>query len=95
MSITNETVDRMAALSRLELSRQEREQLAGELETIVSYMDILSQLPIGEEEPAGEGSVLCNVLREDRALCSMDRSQLLSNAPLTDGETLLVPRAVD
>lgn len=94
MSIQKETVDRMAALSRLELSGPEREQLTAELETIVSYMDILSQLPVGEE-PSGEGFTLCNVLREDQVLCSMDRAQLLSNAPLTDGETLLVPRAVD
>lgn len=94
MSIQKETVDRMAALSRLELSEPEREQLTAELETIVSYMDILSQLPVGDE-PSGEGFTLRNVLREDQVLCSMDRAQLLSNAPLTDGETLLVPRAVD
>lgn len=95
MSIQKETVDRMAALSRLELSEPEREQLTAELETIVSYMDILSQLPVGDEAPSGEGFTLRNVLREDQVLCSMDRAQLLSNAPLTDGETLLVPRAVD
>lgn len=94
MSITKEMVDRMAVLSRLKLSETEREQLAGELETIVNYMDILSQLPVGEE-PSGEGFTLRNVLREDQVLCSMDRAQLLSNAPLTDGETLLVPKAMD
>lgn len=95
MSIQKETVERMAALSKLKLSEQERERFAAELETIVNYMDILSQLPAGEAEPSGDEAALRNVLRKDRVLCSMHRSELLSNAPLTDGETLLVPKAVD
>lgn len=95
MSISKETMERIAALSKLELSQQELEQLSGELKTIVDYMDILSQIPVESAEVAGAASPLHNVYREDRVICSPDRAVLLSNAPETDGETLTVPKTVD
>ena len=91
MSMNQETVERMAALSKLHLTQEEVQQLSCELETIVNYMDILSQLP---SEQAERPSLLNNVLREDRVICSPDRAVLLSNAPETDGETLVVPKTV-
>ena len=45
MIIQKETLERMAALARLDLSPAESEQLAGELETVVRYMNALAQLP--------------------------------------------------
>lgn len=95
MIINKETVERMAALSKLELSQRELEQLSAELETIVDYMDILSQLPADGEDGTEQVSPLHNVFREDRVFCSPDRAALLSNAPETDGETLVVPKTVD
>ena len=95
MNISKETMERMAALSKLELSQAELEQLSGELQTIVTYMDILSQLPVEDAECAEQTSFLRNVLREDRIICSQDRAELLSNAPATDGKTLVVPKTVD
>lgn len=95
MSIQKETVGHMAALSKLELSQTELEQLSVELETIVNYMDILSQLPAESTERAQAASPLHNVFREDRVIGSPDRSVLLANAPETNGEPLTVPKTVD
>ena len=95
MKISKETMERMAALSKLELSAAELDQLSGELETIVNYMDILSQLPIECVEHTDQASSLYNVFREDHVICSQDRASLLRSAPETDGETLTVPKTVD
>ena len=94
LSISSETVQRLAVLSRLELTRTEQEQLSAELETVVNYMDMLAQLP-AEAAAQDAPDALHNVLRDDRAICSADRSVLLSNAPCTDGATLSVPKTVD
>lgn len=91
MSVSKETVQRLAALSMLELTDAETQQLSDELETIVDYMNILSQLPCAQAEPAAPG----HLLREDRVISSRDRSELLANAPAHDGETLLVPKTVE
>lgn len=95
MNISKETMERMAALSKLELSQTELEQLSSELETIVNYMDILSQLPVESADRAEPIFLLHNVLREDRVISGENRAVLLSNAPATDGETLVVPKTVD
>ena len=95
MNINNQMMARLAALSKLELSQEELEQLSSELETIVNYMDILSQLPAEHAEGLEQTAPLHNVFRKDRVICSQDRAVLLANSPETDGETLVVPRTVD
>ena len=95
MRIDNEMMARLAALSKLELSQTELKQLSGQLETIVKYMDILAQLPVENTPCADQPPLLCNVFRKDRVTSSYDRSELLSNASETDGETLCVPKTVE
>lgn len=94
MKISRETVERLAALAKLELSPAEREQLSGELETVIKYMDTLAHLPSEAPEQTNPDG-LRNVLREDCVIPGMDRAELLANAPETDGETLTVPKAVN
>ena len=42
MKITTEMAAHIAALSRLKLSEEEAGRMAGELEQILSYMDVLA-----------------------------------------------------
>ena len=67
----------------------------GELEQILSYMDVLDGLDTSGAEPMSHIVPLKNVLREDETAPSMDRGELLKNAPATDGGTFLVPKAVE
>mgnify|MGYP002561140792 CR=1 FL=1 len=91
MKITTEMAAHIAALSRLKLS-EEAGRMAGELEQILSYMDVLDT---SGAEPMSHIVPLKNVLREDETAPSMDRGELLKNAPATDGGTFLVPKAVE
>lgn len=95
MNITKETTERICALSRLRLTEQENKRLTAELEKIVTYFDILSQLPAGDVEPASHVHPVKNVLREDEALPSQARGQLLANSPTPGQEVFLVPRTVE
>ena len=90
MKITTEMAAHIAALSRLKLSEEEAGRMAGELEQILSYMDVLDGL-----DTMSHIVPLKNVLREDETAPSMDRGELLKNAPATDGGTFLVPKAVE
>ncbi len=95
MNVSNQMMARLATLSKLELSKEESEQISGQLETIVNYMDILAKLPSELENCEAQTELLHNVFREDRVIGSSDRAELLSNAPKTDGVTLSVPKAVE
>ncbi|MGI5962801.1 MAG: Asp-tRNA(Asn)/Glu-tRNA(Gln) amidotransferase subunit GatC [Lawsonibacter sp.] len=95
MKITPELVDRIAFLSRLKLPQAEKEGVVGELEQILSYMDTLNQLDTQGVEPMSHIIALKNVFREDTVEPSQAREELLKNAPKSDGETFLVPKAVE
>ena len=95
MKITEEMVDYVSILSRLKLPQEEKERMTGELEQILVYMDVLDGLDTSGAEPMSHIVPLKNVLREDETAPSMDRGELLKNAPATDGGTFLVPKAVE
>ena len=95
MKITEEMVDYVSVLSRLKLPQEEKAAMAGELEKIVSYMDVLNTLDTGDTEPMSHVFPLKNVMRADTVEPSFPRSELLKNAPGQDEEAFLVPKAVE
>ena len=95
MNITPELVEHIADLSRLELGREEVRETAARLEQIAACMDILNRLDTRGIQPMSHIFPVENVLREDTVLPSQDRAELLACAPASDGETFLVPRAVE
>ena len=95
MKITTEMAAHIAALSRLKLSEEEAGRMAGELEQILSYMDVLDGLDTAGTEPLSHVFPLKNVLRPDETAPSADRAALLAGAPAADGESFLVPKAVE
>lgn len=95
MKITIELVDTLSRLSRLQLPEEERAAMTGQLERIVAYMDTLDKLDTRGVAPMRHVLPVKNVLREDVVEPSQAREELLSGAPASDGETFLVPKAVE
>ena len=95
MKITTEMVDYISDLSRLRLPQEEKERMTGELEGILAYMDVLNTLDTEKVEPMSHVFPVRNVWREDEVVPSGDRAELLKNAPASDGEAFLVPKAVE
>lgn len=90
MKITQELVERIARLSRLSLSEEEKARMTGQLEEILGSMTALDRLTLEEEDELQERE---NVLRPDVEMQSVEREELLKNAPETDGEYIIVPAA--
>ena len=95
MKITEELVDYISQLSRLQLPEEERAAMAAELERIVAYMDVLNTLDTANVEPLSHVFPVKNVLRADEVAPSFDREALLAGAPASDGQAFLVPKAVE
>ena len=91
MLVSKETMERLATLSMLELTDAETQQLSAELDSIADYMNILAQLPCVDTQT----DTAPLTLRPDWVLPSLERTELLANAPAHDGETLLVPKTVE
>ena len=95
MKITTRLVDDLSDLSRLSLPQEEKERVAGQLEQIVAYMDVLGELDTAGVEPMSHIFPLQNVLREDDEQPSLDRERLLKNAPASEDGAFLVPKTVE
>jgi len=71
----------VARLSRLRLTDQEVDSLAGELSSILDHVDRLAEVDIEGIEPTSHVVPLENVLRDDVPRPSLERDRALAQAP--------------
>ena len=60
--ITLETIEKLAALSRLSLSDKEKEVFRKEIESILGYVEQIQKAPVEESSSV---QTLTNIMRED------------------------------
>lgn len=94
MKITREEVLHVAHLARLTLDEHELATMTGQLDTILSYFDKLSELDTSQIPPTTHAHNAVNAFREDRVLPSLPREESLANAPEDNGEMFRVPRII-
>jgi aspartyl-tRNA(Asn)/glutamyl-tRNA(Gln) amidotransferase subunit C len=88
-------VDRIAALARLELTDEERTRLATQLSAILGYADQVQQADTSAV-PADAFAMPIPRSRDDELVPSLDRSEILAQAPAADRAAGLfkVPRVL-
>ncbi|MGD2174123.1 MAG: Asp-tRNA(Asn)/Glu-tRNA(Gln) amidotransferase subunit GatC [Candidatus Brocadiaceae bacterium] len=95
MPITREQVDYVARLARLELTEEEKERFAGQLDAIIAYMDKLNELDTSQVEPMVHGIEGRQAGRPDRVRESLPRRDALCNAPESSEGCFRVPRIIE
>ena len=85
----------VAELARLKLSPDEKSIFQKQLETIVQYVEKISELDLTGIEPTLHGQALVNVFREDTVVPSLDRERVLANAPERNGFEFRLPKIVE
>ncbi|GKT08261.1 Asp-tRNA(Asn)/Glu-tRNA(Gln) amidotransferase subunit GatC [Desulforhabdus sp. TSK] len=92
--ITRQEVRHVAQLARLELSEEEEKQMTAKMNQVLTYMEKLNSLDTSRVPHMTHAIQLQNVFRPDEVLPSMDREQILANAPECDGVSFLVPKVI-
>jgi aspartyl-tRNA(Asn)/glutamyl-tRNA(Gln) amidotransferase subunit C len=92
--ISQEEVQHVADLARLELTEQEALRMTEQMNNILSYMDKLNKLDTREVSATTHAIQLENVSRQDLVKSSIDRGQALDNAPQSDGVNFIVPKVI-
>ena len=95
MIITDEIIDYVSSLARLDLNTEEKTKLKGEIEKIIDYMDVLNTLDTTDVEPMSHVLPVTNVFREDVVKPSVPREDILANAPESDEGAFRVPKTVE
>lgn len=93
--ITNETIDHVAVLARLELTGQEREEARRDMCRMLDYIDKLNELDTAGVEPMSHAFSLTNVFREDEVTEGDGRRETLQNAPEAREDMFVVPRTFE
>jgi aspartyl-tRNA(Asn)/glutamyl-tRNA(Gln) amidotransferase subunit C len=95
MSITRETVEYVAHLSRVKLEAQELEKISGQLKSILDFIDKLKSVNTDNVAPTSHILPVSNVLRQDQPDVSLSAEKALENAPQKRDSFFIVPRVVE
>ena len=94
-SITRADVAHLARLSRLALSDDELDQMAGQLEVIISSVARVSEVADADVPPTSHSVPLTNVFRADELQPSLTPEAALAGAPAAEDQRFRVPRILD
>ncbi len=93
--ISEETIDYVAILAKLDLSPEEKEKTGRDMERMLDYIDMLNELDTSGVEPMSHVFPVNNVFREDVVENGDDRENMLANAPEEEDGQYVVPRTVE
>ena len=93
--ISDETIEYVGILAKLELSGQEKEDAKADMEKMLDYIDTLNELDTEGVEPMSHLFPVHNVFREDEVTNTDSREQILANAPEQKDGAFKVPRTIE
>ncbi len=93
--ISDETIEYVGILAKLELSDEEKEQAKKDMGRMLDYIDKLGELDTSDVEPMSHVFPVQNVFREDVVTNGDEREQLLSNAPQEKDGMFVVPKTFE
>lgn len=89
--IDREEVRHVASLARLELSEEELDRMAVELDGVLEHIATIEQLDLEGVEPTSHVVAVENALRADVAVPCLTREQALESAPQVVDDGFAVP----
>ncbi|MCU0441274.1 MAG: Asp-tRNA(Asn)/Glu-tRNA(Gln) amidotransferase subunit GatC [Bacteroidia bacterium] len=95
MDISNELIDKLADLAKLEFDEIEKEQLKKDLAQITAFFEQLNKVDTDGVEPLIFMSDAVNVLRPDEVEQVISHEEALENAPAKDSDYFRVPKFID
>lgn len=93
--ISDETIEYVGILAKLELSGEEKEQAKKDMGSMLDYIDKLGELDTEGVEPMSHVFPVKNVFREDVVTNGDMREEILKNAPGEKNGMFVVPRTFE
>ncbi|MFK4382435.1 MULTISPECIES: Asp-tRNA(Asn)/Glu-tRNA(Gln) amidotransferase subunit GatC [unclassified Bradyrhizobium] len=95
MSVDAATVRRIAHLARIAVSEDEVPHLQGELNTMLAFVEQLSEVNVEGVEPMTSVTPMQMKKRQDVVDDGGIADDIVANAPATEGHFFLVPKVVE
>jgi aspartyl-tRNA(Asn)/glutamyl-tRNA(Gln) amidotransferase subunit C len=95
MPVDAQTVRRIAYLARIAVAEEEVEHLQGELNTILAFVEQLSEVDVEGVEPMTSVMPMALRARPDVVTDGGIADDVVKNAPVTEDHFFLVPKVVE
>lgn len=92
--ISDETIEYVGILAKLELNDDEKERAKKDMGEMLDYIDKLNELDTTGVEPMSHVFPVNNVFREDIVVNDDGREAVLLNAPENKEDCLVVPKTI-
>lgn len=93
--ISDETIEYVGILAKLELNEEEKERAKADMGSMLDYIDKLNELDTNGVEPMSHVFPVNNVFREDVVTNGDERENILKNAPEEKNGMFNVPKTFD
>lgn len=94
MQVDDALIDKLARLAMLRFTEAGREEIKGDLEKMIGFVDKLKELDTTGVAPLLHMSANPNALRPDEVRAMLPREVALNNAPLHDKVFFKVPKVI-
>lgn len=95
MSVDTATVKRVAKLARIAISDDRAEELKGELNTILGFVEQLQEVDVDGVEPMTSVVDMEMRKRSDGVTDGDKVEDIVANAPMSDDGFFMVPKVVE
>lgn len=95
MEITDDLIDHIAHLSRLNFEGSEKDVMKGDMENIIGFIDQLNAVNTDDVDPLIFMSDAINVLREDEIKQNITQNDALKNAGHHDSDYFKIAKVLD
>lgn len=95
MKITEELIDHIAHLARLEFKGEDKASIQKDMERMIEFVDKLSEVDTTNVEPLIFMSEEINRVREDEPKVTVTHEEALKNAPKKDSDYFRIPKVLD
>ncbi|HXW48759.1 MAG TPA: Asp-tRNA(Asn)/Glu-tRNA(Gln) amidotransferase subunit GatC [Xanthobacteraceae bacterium] len=95
MSVDTETVRRVAHLARIAVAEGELENLRGELNAILAFVEQLAEVNVEGVEPMTSVAPTKMKMRQDKVTDGGIPDAIIANAPAHEHHCFLVPKVVE
>ena len=92
--ISDETIEYVGILAKLELNEEEKEQAKKDMVAMLDYIDKLNELDTTGVEPMSHVFPVTNVFREDVVTNGDGSEDTLKNAPEAQDNAFVVPKTI-
>jgi len=94
VALTNDDIEKIALLARLQIDAADSAKYASELSQVLDLVAQLEQIDTDAIEPMAHPTDAAQRLREDRVSETNQREKFQANAPLADQGLYLVPQVI-